>query len=166
MGVAFISDVNGGSQEGVSLVQSTTYKGKRCSAARAFVDPIRADRRLTLKCNTVATRDARPLTLYMAAVASILLLILCVASGDFALPRTASGWIGFGAAAAFYGFAMIAFFIAISMIGPVRTSLLSYAEAVISAGLGVVVLGQALTLVQVAGIALVILALVGATRPR
>ena len=55
-GVAFISDVNGGSQEGVSLVQSTTYKGKRCSAARAFIDPIRADRRLTLKCNTVATR--------------------------------------------------------------------------------------------------------------
>jgi drug/metabolite transporter (DMT)-like permease len=62
-----------------------------------------------------------------------------------------------------YGFAMIAFFIAVSMIGPVRTSLLSYADAVISAGLGVAVLGQALTLVQVTGIALVIVALVGAT---
>jgi threonine/homoserine efflux transporter RhtA len=34
---------------------------------------------------------------------------------------------------------------------------------VISAGLGVVVLGQALTVVQVAGIVLVIVALVGAT---
>ena len=70
------------------------------------------------------------------------------------------------AAAALYGFAMIAFFIAISMIGPVRASLLSYADAVISAGLGVVVLGQALTLIQIGGIALVILALVGATQPR
>lgn len=110
--------------------------------------------------------DARPLTLYMAAVASVLLLILCTASGDFALPRTASGWIGFVTAATLYGFAMIAFFIAISMIGPVRTSLLSYADAVISAGLGVFVLGQALTLVQIAGIALVILALIGATQPR
>ena len=110
--------------------------------------------------------DARPLTLYMAAAASILLLILCAASRDFALPQTASGWIGFVAAAALYGFAMIAFFIAISMIGPVRTSLLSYADAVISAGLGIVVLGQALTLVQIAGIALVILALIGATQPR
>ena len=39
MGVAYISDVNGGIQEGVSLVQSTTFKGKRCSAARAFIDP-------------------------------------------------------------------------------------------------------------------------------
>ena len=70
------------------------------------------------------------------------------------------------AAAAFYGFAMIAFFIAISMIGPVRTSLFSYADAVISAGLGVVVLGQALTPIQIAGIALVILALIGATARR
>ena len=36
-------------------------------------------------------------------------------------------------------------------------------DAVISAGLGFVVLGQALTMVQVAGIALVIIALIGAT---
>jgi drug/metabolite transporter (DMT)-like permease len=61
---------------------------------------------------------------------------------------------------------MIAFFIALSMIGPVRASLLSYADAVISAGLGVIVLGQTLTLLQVVGIALVIVALVGATIPR
>jgi drug/metabolite transporter (DMT)-like permease len=108
--------------------------------------------------------DARPLTLYMAAAASVVLLILCAVSGDFALPQTASGWIGFAASSIIYGFAMITFFIAVSMIGPVRTSLLSYADAVISATLGVVVLGQALTAVQVAGIALVIVALVGATQ--
>lgn len=108
--------------------------------------------------------DARPLTLYMAAAACVLLLILCTASGDFALPQTASGWAGLVTAAALYGFAMIAFFIAISMIGPVRTSLFSYADAVISAGLGVIVLDQPLTLVQMAGIALVIIALIGATQ--
>lgn len=110
--------------------------------------------------------DARPLTLYMAATASALLLIICASSGDFALPQTISGWVGFVAAAGFYGFAMIAFFIAISMIGPVRTSLFSYADAVLSAGLGVVVLGQALTLFQIAGIAIVVLALIGTTLPR
>jgi hypothetical protein len=60
----------------------------------------------------------------MAAVAGVLLFALCATSGDFALPDSTSGWIGFVAAAAFYGFAMIAFFIAISMIGPVRASLL------------------------------------------
>jgi drug/metabolite transporter (DMT)-like permease len=110
--------------------------------------------------------DSRPVTLYMAASASIVLFVLCAASGDFALPSSTAGWIGFLAAAAFYGFAMITFFIAISMIGPVRASLLSYAEAVIDAGLGVIVLGQALTLVQVVGILLVIVALIGATLPK
>lgn len=110
--------------------------------------------------------DAKPLTLYMAAAASVVLLILCAATGDFVLPQTASGWLGFLAASTLYGFAMITFFIAVSMIGPVRASLLSYADAVISAILGVVVLHQALTPVQIAGIALVILALIGATQSR
>ena len=107
--------------------------------------------------------DARPVTLYMSAAASVLLLLLCAANGDFAFPQTKAGWIGFGAAAAFYGFAIITFFIAISMIGPVRASLFSYPDAVISAILGVVVLGQALTVIQVAGISLVIMALISAT---
>jgi drug/metabolite transporter (DMT)-like permease len=107
--------------------------------------------------------DARPVTFYMAVGACALLLVICAASGEFALPQTGTGWIAFTASSVVYGFAMIAFFVAVSMIGPVRTSLLSYADAVISAGLGVAVLGQALTLVQVAGIALVIVALVGAT---
>jgi drug/metabolite transporter (DMT)-like permease len=86
--------------------------------------------------------DARPVTLYMSGAASVLLLLICAASGDFAFPQTGAGWIGFGAAALFYGFAIITFFIAISMIGPVRASLFSYSDAVISAILGVVVLGQ------------------------
>jgi len=63
----------------------------------------------------------------------------------------------------FYAFAMIAFFIAISMIGPVRVSLLSYAEPVVAAGLSVTLLGETLAPIQVTGIALVIAALVGAT---
>jgi drug/metabolite transporter (DMT)-like permease len=102
----------------------------------------------------------------MAAVATALLMIVCIASGEFTLPQTASGWMGFLVAAALYGLAIIAFFIAISMIGTLRTSLLAYADAVISAGLGVVVLGQALTVVQIAGIALVIIALIGAMLSR
>jgi drug/metabolite transporter (DMT)-like permease len=100
----------------------------------------------------------------MAATACVLLLMLCAASGAFTLPNTASGWVGFSVAAVLYGFAMIGFFIAVSIIGPVQASLLSYADAVISAGLGVIVLGQALTPVQILGIAIVILALIGAQR--
>jgi drug/metabolite transporter (DMT)-like permease len=152
-GLALALDVRGGSLnvEGVALA---------LSAALGLAIVVAVSSRIFRK------GDARPLTLYMAAAASVVLLTLCAVSGDFALPHTTPGWIGFVAAASLYGFAMIAFFIAITMIGPVRTSLLSYADALISAALGVVVLGQALTMFQIAGIALVILALIGATRPK
>jgi choline dehydrogenase len=56
MGVRYVPDVNGGEQEGVSLVQSTTFNGRRCSAARAFIDPVKANPRLTLRCGAQATR--------------------------------------------------------------------------------------------------------------
>ena len=107
--------------------------------------------------------DSRPLTFYMAAAACVFLLAVSTATGDFVLPQTASGWGGLLIASMLSGFAMIAFFIAISLIGPVRTSIASYADPVVSAGLGVVVLGQALSMVQVVGTALVVLALINAT---
>ena len=90
-------------------------------------------------------------------------MAFCALHGDFVLPHTATGWVGFVATALLYAFAMIAFFIAVSLIGPTRSSLLCYAEPVVSAGLGVVLLGEALTLMQISGIVLVVGALVGAT---
>ncbi len=112
--------------------------------------------------------DSRPVTLYMAAVSAVMLVIICAVQGDFVFPVTGFGWIGFIGAAALYAFAMIAFYIAVSMIGPTRSSLLCYVEPVIAAGLGVILLSEALTFIQIAGIALVIVSLVGATlwRPR
>jgi len=107
--------------------------------------------------------DSRPLTLYMATVAAMLLIAFCALHGDFAWPSAANGWLGFVGAALFYAFAMIAFFMSVSMIGPVRSSLLCYAEPVVSAGLGLALLGETLTLTQVAGIALVVGALIWAT---
>jgi drug/metabolite transporter (DMT)-like permease len=107
--------------------------------------------------------DSRPVTLYMATVSAILLIGLCAQQGEMALPSTPKGWMGFVAAMLFYAFALIAFFIAVSMIGPARSSLLSYAEPVVSAVLGVVVLGEALTLIQIGGIILMVGALTGAT---
>jgi drug/metabolite transporter (DMT)-like permease len=121
---------------------------------------------ITISSRVFRSGDARPLTLYMAGFAAILLLALCAVRGQFVFPVTTLGWIGFVGAAVSYGFAMIAFYIAMSMVGPVRASLLSYTEPVISAGLGVVVLGEPLSAIQVAGIALVVVALVGATLVR
>jgi drug/metabolite transporter (DMT)-like permease len=107
--------------------------------------------------------DSRPVTLYMAATAGLVLIVLCATQGEFVLPRTGLGWLGLLGTSVFYAFAMIAFFIAISMIGPVRVSLLSYVEPVVAATLGVTLFGERLAPIQIVGFALVIAALVGAT---
>ncbi len=129
----------------------------------AFVAALGLGAVIAVSSRVIRAGDSRPVTLYMAVAAGIVLIAICLAYGDFALPQTGRGWLGFVGTALFYAFAMIAFFIAISMIGPVRVSLLSYVEPVIAASLGVTVLGEALAPLQAAGIALVIAALIGAT---
>jgi choline dehydrogenase-like flavoprotein len=56
MGVPYTSDFNGGDERGVGLVQSTTYRGVRCSASDAFLSRVRSDTRLDLKCDSPALR--------------------------------------------------------------------------------------------------------------
>ena len=129
----------------------------------AFVAALGLGTVIVVSSRVIRAGDSRPVTLYMATAAGVLLIAYCAAAGEFVLPRTGLGWAGFIGAAAFYAFAMIAFYIALSMIGPVQVSLMSYAEPVVAAGLGVTLLGEALAPMQVAGIALVVVALVGAT---
>ena len=131
--------------------------------ALAFVGSLGLGTVIAISSRVFRAGDSRPVTLYMAAIASVLLIALCAAHGKFVLPQTGLGWVGFVGAAAFYAFAMIAFFIAVSMIGPVRASLLSYAEPMVAAGLGITLLGEALAPIQIAGLALVVTALVGST---
>lgn len=107
--------------------------------------------------------DSRPVTLYLAAVASVVTIAFSAVHGGAALPQTGLGWTGFAGASVCYAFALIAFFISVSMIGPVRALLLSYAEPVVAAALGVIMLGEPLGTAQIAGIALVVAALIGAT---
>ena len=45
------SDFNGANQEGVGYYQVTQKKGKRCSAAKAFLDPIKTRKNLTVITN-------------------------------------------------------------------------------------------------------------------
>ena len=131
--------------------------------ALAFVAALGLGAVVAISSRVFLAGDSRPVTLYMAAVASVLLIALCAVHGEFVLPQTSLGWVGFVSAAGFYAFAMITFYIAISMIGPVQVSLLSYTEPLTAAGLGVILLGEALAPIQIAGIVLVVTALIGAT---
>jgi choline dehydrogenase len=55
-GHPLLDDLNGPDRRGFGLVQATQRKGWRCSAAKAFVDPVRGRPNLTVATGTTATR--------------------------------------------------------------------------------------------------------------
>ena len=100
--------------------------------------------------------DSRPITLHMLAAALVIFLLAEFVSGSAALPRTGFAWFGFVAGPIFYAFAVITLFVVNAEIGPVKASMLMNIEPVASVLFGFVLLGQHLTAVQLAGIAVVI----------
>jgi choline dehydrogenase-like flavoprotein len=56
LGIPYTCDLNAGDEFGATFIQSTTFRGERWSAARAFIEPIVKDPRLTIKYRCKATR--------------------------------------------------------------------------------------------------------------
>ncbi len=104
-------------------------------------------------------RDTRPGTFYMTALGGVVFVAASVASGDFVPPVVASGWAGFAGIAFFYSFAMIGLFAATVKLGPMRTGFFMNFEPIASVLLSALILGQTLAPIQLAGGALVVLAL-------
>ena len=112
-----------------------------------------------LNNRVVGAGDSRPVTLLMMASASVVVVAAAAISGDVALPASATGWWTLAGVAGFYAIAVVTIFIAISKAGPVRTTLAMHIEPVASVVFGWSLLGQALSGLQVVGVALVIAAL-------
>ena len=55
-GYPVTKDVNGFQQEGFGKFDRNTYQGRRWSAARAYIHPIKKRRNLTVKCKAMTTR--------------------------------------------------------------------------------------------------------------
>lgn len=55
-GVKLVDDFNGGDQRGVGFMQSTTFPRERCSAVRAFLDPVRQNPKLDLQTHAKVTK--------------------------------------------------------------------------------------------------------------
>ena len=55
-GVKLVDDFNGGDQRGVGFMQSTTFPRERCSAVRAFLDPVRNNQKLDLQTSAKVTK--------------------------------------------------------------------------------------------------------------
>ena len=108
--------------------------------------------------------DPRQATFYMAGTAAVTFLVITVAFGEFRLPNTAMGWWGFIGTNAFYAGAMIGYFVAISMIGPGRTTLYSNIEPLMAIAAAFILLDQVLAPLQIFGVVIVVGALVAAAR--
>jgi drug/metabolite transporter (DMT)-like permease len=105
-------------------------------------------------------RDSRPITLHLLAGALIVYAALYATIADYAAPRDGAGWALLLSLSLSYTVAVISLFTAVSAIGPFRTSLVMNWEPIASIILGALVLGQLLSPIQLAGAALVVVALV------
>ena len=103
--------------------------------------------------------DARVVTFYMCISATLILIIICSVSGDFETPKINSGWIAILASHAFYAYAMITFYIAISSIGARETTFYNNIEPIMAVGAGYLFLNQNLSILQYLGISIVLVAL-------
>jgi choline dehydrogenase len=56
LGYPLTEDVNGKQQEGFGRFDQNIYRGRRLSAARAYVHPVKNRSNLTIKCRAMATR--------------------------------------------------------------------------------------------------------------
>jgi len=111
-----------------------------------------------LNSRLVGGGDSRPVTLHMMASAAIAYTFVTLALGDFALPAGSPGWWSFIGGPLFYAVAIITFFIAMSKLGPFRTTLTMNLEPISSMVFGFVLLGQVLSWWQMFGAGLVIAA--------
>jgi len=103
--------------------------------------------------------DSRPRTLHMMVSAGTLFLLACVVTGDVAFPSTQKGWVGFVSVPFIYSVAIIGTMAAVSAIGAMKTSFYMNFEPVTTILFSALVLEQFMTVTQLAGAGLVVVAL-------
>jgi drug/metabolite transporter (DMT)-like permease len=113
---------------------------------------------ILLSARVLKTDNVRSVTLHMHVSASLFFVAISLIAGEFSLPQTSMGWVGFAAVPVFYTIAVASFFAGIARIGGVRTSLVMNLEPVASIALGFIVLSQVLSGRQLVGAAIVIAA--------
>lgn len=103
--------------------------------------------------------DSRPRTLHMMVSAGTLFLLACVVTGDVAFPATQKGWVGFVSVPFVYSIAIIGTMAAVSAIGAMKTSFYMNFEPVATILFSALILQQFMTVTQLAGAGLVVVAL-------
>lgn len=100
--------------------------------------------------------DSLAVTSYMMLSAALCLSAFSLAQGDMKLPMTGKGWLGFGGVALSHTIGTLTFFAAIPLLGAVRAAMITNLEPVLGIVFAMLILGERLSPLQAAGIALVI----------
>jgi probable blue pigment (indigoidine) exporter len=104
--------------------------------------------------------DSRLTSWYSLLSSSGVLLLIAAATGTWDMPHSALGWGAFAGITIFSTVSILALFASATRIGAFRTALVMNLEPVVSTLLSIVVLGEIVTPVQLAGAAAMIAALV------
>ena len=117
---------------------------------------------ITIISNGRAMQQASGLTVvfYMMLSAATTLLLIFPFVATVALPTTASGWLGIVGVAFGATSGTIAFYCGMEWIGAVRAAMISNLEPVLGVVFAMTIVGETLTLIQAAGIVLVIASIV------
>jgi len=108
----------------------------------------------------IGARDSRPVTFHMHISGALAWIVVGLLSPEFRLPHSAEGWASYVAVPLLYTIAITTFFVAVGVVGPVKTSLVMNIEPLASMTLGFLLLGQIFTGLQLVGAALVVAAIV------
>jgi len=108
--------------------------------------------------SALAMRDSDSLavTSYMMLSAALCLSAFSLAYGNVKLPVTEEGWLGFGGVSLAHTIGTLTFFGAIPLLGTVRAAMITNLEPVLGILFAMLILGERLSQLQAAGIALVI----------
>lgn len=110
--------------------------------------------------------DGRLRSLILMSVVALCALFAAGIGDAFTLPHDAIGWIGLSLLTVLYGFGITALFIVLPRLGAVNNAAIMNFEPVAALGLGWLVLDQTIAATQIAGGAVVILAIVVLTSGR
>ena len=108
-----------------------------------------------------AARQANGLIVvfYMMLSAAATLIVLFLFIGELELPATGKGWLGFGGVAIGSTIGTLAFICAVPMIGAVRATMISNVEPLLGIFFAVMLLREAISELQMAGIAIVLISI-------
>ena len=114
---------------------------------------------ILLSGRLIGSGDSRPVTLHMLISGAGVMTLAMFVFDAAELPVTTKGWIGFAAVPIFYTLSITGFFVAVTWIGAIRTSIIMNFEPISSMLFGYLLLDQSLAPSQLLGAALVITAI-------